>query len=99
MSKKELIICLLLALLVSGCGEGTTYTRGISRGTTHQQNFPFLPNEIGVFPIFVPGLILVMKSIDETNAIMEFERKADAEFAEMKNPVWFVRVEERQSVK
>jgi len=91
MKKIILTICLLLVLLTSGCGRETAYTFGKSKGMSHQQNFPFLPNEIGVFPICVPGLILVMKNINEVNVIMEAEKKADAEFGQIKNPVWFVK--------
>ena len=99
MKKKVLIICLVLFLLTSGCGRETGYAFGKSMGMSHRQSFPFLPNEIGVFPMLVPAIFGVMKNINELNAMIEFERKADAEFAEMKNPIWFVKIKERQGVK
>lgn len=88
--KKIMCTLLIVAILFCGCAEETAYTLGKSKGTLHQQNFPFLPNEIGMFPIFIPSIFLVMKNINEANAIMEFEKKADAEFAQMKNPVYFM---------
>ena len=77
MKKVILTICLLVVLSMCGCVERTG-------------NLPYMPNEVGVFPIFVPGVFLVVKNIDEVNAIMEAEKKADAEFAQKKNPVYFM---------
>lgn len=77
MKKVMCAICLLLVLLTNGCAGRTG-------------NLPLLPNEIGVFPLWMPGICLVVKNINEVNAIMEAEKKADAEFAQMKNPVYFM---------
>jgi len=77
MKKIVLIICLLLVLLVNGCAERV-------------DNLPLLPNEIGVYPLLMPGICLTVKNINEVNAIMEAEKKADAKFAQQKNPVYFM---------
>jgi len=82
MRKVLLTICLVLALLVSGCV-------GLE-GRSNRENLPFLPNEVGVLPVFIPSICLVVKNINEINTIMEAEKKADAEFGQLKNPIYFV---------
>lgn len=71
-------ICLIAISLIAGCVVGRT------------ENLPFLPNEIGVYPLWMPGICLAVKNINEVNAIMEAEKKADAEFAQKKNTVYFM---------
>ena len=77
MKKVMLIICLLL-MLFSGCAE-------------RSGNLPLLPNEIGVFPFMVPGIYLVMKNVNEVNAMMRVERETLAEDMQRKNPVYFIK--------
>ena len=98
MKKVILIICLMLTLLVSGCGKEMSYVRGIPKGTAHQQNLPFLPNEVGILPLWMPGICLAIKNINEVNAIMEAEKKADAEFGQLKNPIYFIKRKETVSI-
>jgi len=75
MKKIILTICLVLVLLTSGCTERAQQWQTSSTG-----GLTFL----------IPSICLIVKNIDETNAIMEAEKKADAEFGQLKNPVWFV---------
>jgi len=84
MKKVTLTICLMLVLLTSGCAG-------------RSGNLPYLPNEVGAFPIFVPGIFLAVKNINEVNAIMEAEKKADAEFGQLKNPVYFMKKDDAQA--
>jgi len=55
MKKIMLIIFLLLVLLVNGCAERV-------------DNLPLLPNEIGVYPLLMPGICLTVKNIDDCSA-------------------------------
>lgn len=77
MKKVTCTICLLLMLL-SGCAERVG-------------NLPLLPNEIGVFPLMTPGIYLVMKNVNEANAMMRVERETLAEDMQRKNPVYFIK--------
>lgn len=78
MKKIMCTICLMLALLVSGCAART-------------ENLPYLPNEIGILPLMVPGIYLVVESVNEVNAMVDAEEKAIAENVQRKNPVYFMK--------
>jgi|GEM_PF-7092754 len=80
MKKVTCIICLLT--LISSCG-----------CAGRVENLPLLPNEVGMLPLVVPNIYLVMKNVNEVNAMMEAEDKAIAENAQKKNPIYFIKKE------
>jgi len=84
MKKKMLLTICLLLMLLNGCADRVG-------------NLPLLPNEIDVFPLWMPGICLAVKNINEVNAIMEAEKKADAEFGQLKNPVYFMKKDDAQA--